>query len=236
MMANTFGVHSIHTRITVMALIMMVALVLSFAFTPDTKMSKARSAISFEQLIPQQFNNWSIDTSAQNQLIDPEVKTTLESVYSQTVSRTYINPKGQRIMLSVAYGGDQEEVMQVHKPEVCYTAQGFTVKKNGTASISTKKGTVLANQLLTKQAERIEPVTYWITIGNSIALNGVQWRWERIKYGLTGELPDGLLFRVSSLGANVDEQYKLQQQFIQDLISNVPDDHAKQLIGSLALH
>ncbi len=234
-MLNNFNVNGIYQRTVLLACAMLMALLLSFQLTPAVKMSQARGKVDFAMLIPAQFNSWQLDTTGTNQLVDPEVKATLASVYSQTVSRTYKNAKGQRIMLSVAYGGDQEEVMQVHKPEVCYTAQGFSVSKQGTSLINTDKGTIKAKLLLAKQAERIEPVTYWITIGKSIALNGLQWRWERIKYGLTGELPDGLLFRVSSLGSDTQIQYQLHKLFIQDLLNYLTTHEAAEFIGTVAI-
>lgn len=234
-MLNILNVNDIYQRTFFLAGAMLIALLLSFQLTPVVKMSQARGKVDFATLIPTQFNGWQLDTSGSNQLVDPEVKATLASVYSQTVSRTYKNAKGQRIMLSVAYGGDQEEVMQVHKPEVCYTAQGFSVSKQGTNQISTNKGVIKAKLLLAKQAERIEPITYWITIGKSIALNGLQWRWERVKYGLTGELPDGLLFRVSSLGGDTQMQYQLHKLFIQDLFNSLASNQAKEFIGTVAI-
>lgn len=221
----------VYQRTVTLILLMLFALILSYQFTPTHKMSEKRKSIDFEHLIPKKFSKWQLDEDGEDLLVDPEVKQTLESVYSQTVSRTYINDNGQRVMLSIAYGGDQEEVMQVHKPEVCYTAQGFSVTQKGTTAIKTDKGTVSANLLLAKQAERIESVTYWITIGKSIALNGLQWRWERIKYGLTGELPDGLLFRVSSLGLNTRMQYELHKLFIRDLMSGLSMIEAQHLTG-----
>jgi EpsI family protein len=226
----------ISIRMIALILLMVISFDLGFILHPEKKMSLERQSLNFSEIIPLSFDDWTIDKSANTALIDPEVKEQLASVYSQTVSRTYVNSQQQRVMLSVAYGGDQEEVMQVHKPEVCYTAQGFTVKKNGVVPIDTDKGTVNALQLLTSQAERVEPVTYWITIGNTIALNGLAWRWQRIKYGLTGTLPDGLLFRVSSIGSDTNQQYQMQQQFIKTLINHLSSDNAKQILGTLKVN
>jgi len=223
-------------RIFVLIVLMAMAFILGISLHPEKKMSKERQTVNFNQIIPLSFKGWTIDKTDNSTLVDPEVKEQITSVYSQTVSRTYVNNQNQHIMLSVAYGGDQEEVMQVHKPEVCYTAQGFTVKKNGVVPIKTDKGTVHALQLITNQAERVEPVTYWITIGNTIALNGLAWRWERIKYGLTGTLPDGLLFRVSSIGNDANQEYQIHQQFIQSLMSYLSLNDAKQLMGTIKVN
>lgn len=228
--------YGVYSRLIALLILMLLALFLSFYFSPTERMSVNRKSIDFSKLIPQQFDNWTQDKSMLNQLVDPEVSRTLESVYSQTLSRTYRNKNNQQIMLSIAYGGDQDEVMQVHKPEVCYTAQGFIVSKLGNSSIKTSKGSVSVKRILTKQAERVEPVTYWITIGNSIALDGLHWRWERIKYGLTGQLPDGLLFRVSSIGHDTNVQYDLHKMFIRDLFNYLTIDQVKQLIGNSVIN
>lgn len=233
-MRNSLLKDEVYLRTYYLAGSMLLALLLSYQFIPTVKMSQSRGEVDFAMVVPEHFNDWEIDTGA-NQLVDPEVKATLASVYSQTVSRTYKNAKGHRVMLSIAYGGDQQEVMQVHKPEVCYTAQGFSVSNQGTTNISTDKGVIKAKLLLAKQAERVEPVTYWITIGKAIALNGLQWRLERIKYGLTGELPDGLLFRVSSIGDDTKMQYKLHKLFIQDLFEHLTTNEAAQFIGVVSI-
>lgn len=227
---------SLKNRIVFLCFIMLITFCMAFILKPSKKMSVDGNKTQYNALIPNTFAGWRVDTSNQVALVDPEVKDAVASVYSQVVSRTYINGHGDRVMLTIAYGGDQEEVMQVHKPEVCYTAQGFTVNKNGIVPIDTDKGTVHALQLIAKQAGRVEPVTYWITIGNSIALNGLAWRWERIKYGLTGTLPDGLLFRVSSIGSDVNHEYQIQQQFIKSLISNLSLHDAKQLMGTIKVN
>ncbi len=225
-----------YPRLNFLYLLMFLAFILGVFLQPTKKMSIENKSLKYENIIPLKFSDWKVDESNQLLLVDPEVKSQVESVYSQVVTRTYTNSQDNKIMLTVAYGGDQDEVMQVHKPEVCYTAQGFTVTSNGIANIKTSKGTILANQMLATQVERVEPVTYWITIGNSIALNGLSWRWQRIKYGLTGELPDGLLFRVSSLGADTTTQYNTQQQFIKDLLSSLSVADAQKLAGSLNIN
>jgi EpsI family protein len=215
---------------------MFLSLILGIFLKPTKKMSEQNNHIQYEKVIPIKFADWSVDVADSTLLVDPEVDKTVKSVYSQVVSRVYTNANKKRIMFTVAYGGDQDEVMQVHKPEVCYTAQGFTVTNNSLTKIPTNKGTIIANRILARQAERTEPVTYWITIGNSIALNGLSWRWQRIKYGLTGSLPDGLLFRVSSIGNEVDEEYTLQEQFIKDLLASLPPADVAKLAGSLQVN
>src|SRR6267378_4531886 len=87
----------------------------------------------------------------------------LDKLYSQILTRTYVNSAGYRIMLSLAYGSDQRGSLQAHKPEVCYPAQGFALQANEAASIATSYGAIPVRRLLTSLGARKEPVTYWFT-------------------------------------------------------------------------
>ncbi len=80
------------------------------------------------ELIPNEFAGWQTDIAACNALIvNPEQQALLETLYSDTLSRTYIHTSGRRVMLSLAYGANQSRATQVHRPEVCYPAQGFAL-------------------------------------------------------------------------------------------------------------
>ncbi len=103
-------------------------------------------------------------------------------------------------MLAIAYGGDQRDSMQVHKPEVCYPAAGFQVLKLAAGAFDTGFESIPVKRMLAAQGDRVEPVIYWITVGDTVAVNSLEWKLAQLKYGLTGKVPDGLLFRVSSLG------------------------------------
>ena len=72
-------------------------------------------------------------TGAQGQATDIQIRAKeaiINKIYNQTLTRTYINPRGDRIMLSIAYGRDQSDALQMHKPELCYPAQGFRLLNN----------------------------------------------------------------------------------------------------------
>ena len=42
-------------------------------------------------------------------------------------------------MLTIAYGGDQRDALRSHRQEVCYRAQGFTVRDIGHDATSVKR-------------------------------------------------------------------------------------------------
>lgn len=226
-----FGKLTFDKRVVAIVIAFFCAMVISEILTPVARMSTQRQQFDINRIVPQQFGSWSVVTGVNAGVVDPELRSKVESAYSQTISRTYRDTNGHEIMLSVAYGGDQQDMMQVHRPEVCYVAQGFSMHDKGTTEISTAHGRVKAKLLLAKQAERIEPITYWIKIGDSIAVNGFAWRIERIKYGLSGSIPDGLLFRVSSIGSDLQQQYEIQASFIQALAASLTPEQYKQILG-----
>lgn len=214
-----------------LALVMLVLSMTAFALRPTERMSEQKQQIDLEAMIPQQFGDWKEDLQSNNLLVDPSITEGLSNVYLQNISRTFINSSGQRIMLAIAYGGDQNDMMQVHKPEICYTAQGFHIEKSHDSPFRTDHGSFTVRKMLAVKGSRLEPVTYWVTIGNKVAVNPLQWRLERIRYGLTGVVPDGLLFRVSSIGDNVDDEYVIQQQFVTELMNTITPDARNRLLG-----
>jgi len=59
-------------------------------------------------------------------------------------------------------------------------------------------------------------------------------RLAEIRLGLTGKIPDGLLFRISSIDNDAPRAFKMQQQFVADLMAAVPGQARKQLSGLVA--
>ena len=70
-------------------------------------------------------------------------------------------------MLMVAYGESQSDSLQLHHPEVCYTAQGFRVSRTSPLRLeySPSEPPLKATRLVAQREERIEPITYWMRIG-----------------------------------------------------------------------
>ena len=206
----------------------------SFALKPTKHVTAQGPKVNLESMIPKEFADWKIDESIIPLQVDPERLALLSKIYNQTLSRTYVNNNGERVMLSIAYGGDMSESMQVHRPEVCYTAQGFRIQDTETVSIDTGFGFISGKRIIAKMGNRSEPITYWITVGNTVSLSSLKWKLEKLKFALTGKIADGLLFRVSSLGEK-DSAYLLQQEFVKILLKSISAEERKRLIGSTTL-
>jgi EpsI family protein len=198
---------------------------------PGAKLANELPAIVLESAIPRQFGDWRELTQGVVQVVNPQTQELLDKLYSQILTRTYVNSGGYRIMLSIAYGSDQRGAMQAHKPEVCYPAQGFTVQKNVAGVLTTALGDIPVRRLSTTLGPRQEPVTYWFTVGDTAIQGKLQKRLADLRYGLTGRIPDGMLFRVSSIDSDPVRAYRFQDLFVDQLLAAVSVDERKRLSG-----
>ncbi|MCL4472146.1 MAG: exosortase-associated protein EpsI, B-type [Sulfuricella sp.] len=222
---------AISARHFIIGLCMLAAAGLAMALKPTAKIADKVPAIDLETMIPKQFGDWKIDETIVPLLANPETEALLSKIYNQTLARTYANSRGEHIMLSIAYGGDQSDSMQVHKPEVCYPAQGFQILKSSTDVFSTGSGAIPVKRLVATQGQRIEPITYWTTIGDAVAVSGLKWKLNQLKYGLTGKIPDGLLFRISSIQSDDTAAYKVQDDFARALLGALTPSGKERIIG-----
>jgi EpsI family protein len=217
----------------IIGLCMFAAAGMALALKPTVKIADSGPKIDLEVMIPKAFGDWKVDETIVPLLVDPELQARLNKIYNQTLTRTYVNPHGERIMLSIAYGGDQSDDMSVHKPEICYPAQGFQILKNASDTFSTGDGSIPVKRLVATQGQRIEPITYWTTVGDTVAVSGLAWKLNQMKYGLTGKIPDGLLFRISSIQADDAKAYQTQDGFARDLLKAMSPSGRQRIIGNL---
>ena len=225
---------SVNNRNLLIGIVMILAFWAGFALKPTKHAADYAPKFDLETEIPKNFSGWQVDETIVPIQADPERLALISKIYNQTLSRTYVNAKGDRIMLSIAYGGDQSDAMQVHRPEVCYTGNGFTMTDLTTINFDTGYGVIPVKRVLATMSSRVEPITYWITIGDSVEKNPALRKLQLLKFGLTGTIPDGLLFRVSSIGTQ-NSQYPVQQDFVATLLKSVTPEFRKRLIGSPAL-
>jgi EpsI family protein len=212
---------------------MITAAIAAVIARPTTKLSESRQVISLEDTVPRHFGDWREDSSRPLQLVNPQQLELLDRLYRQVLNRTYANAQGYRIMLSLAYGDDQRErgSLQLHKPEVCYPAQGFVIHANQPGLLATPAGNIPVRRLFASMEARQEPLTYWITIGDTAIAGSLQKRLLDLRYGLTGLIPDGLLVRVSSIDPVPARAYQMQDEFINQLLQSISPADRKRLSG-----
>lgn len=195
-------------------------------------LADTRAKVDLEQMFPAAFGDWKVDRSLPVQLVAPDMQQFLAKIYSQTLSRTYINAEGQRIMLSVAYGGDQSDATRAHRPEVCYPAQGFQIVANQTGQVLTPSHPLAVRQLVAKAGNRTEPISYWITVGDYTALGSTEQKLTQLGYSIRGIIPDGMLVRVSNIDNNPAAAYKLHSDFIVQMTRAMPLPVRDRVIGA----
>jgi len=220
----------ISTALT-LSVLMCVASAAGFAVRPSSSAAAKGHAFSLEDMVPKNFADWTELPDRGVQVINPQTQELLDKLYSQLLTRTYVNKDGYRIMLSMAYGDDQRGGLQAHRPEVCYPAQGFKLGTIEDGPLATAYGNIDVRRLRTNLGPRNEPVTYWLTVGDRIIKSAMEKRIEEIRLGLTGQIPDGLLFRVSSIDVDAARGFAMQQKFTADMMSAVPTEARRQLSG-----
>ena len=184
-----------------------------------------------DDLMPRQFGEWKELPSANKMIVNPQTKELLDKLYSQLLTRSYVNSRGYVIMLSLAYGNDQRGTLQAHKPEVCFPAQGFTLHSNEQTVLRTRFGDIESRRLVTNLGRRWEPVTYWFTMGGESVQSRWKRRWVEVRLGLTGQVPDGLLFRVSSIDDKSQHAFDEQQRFVSELLDAIGPQARTRLAG-----
>ena len=218
----------------IVGLLMVLSAAITIAITPSVEITNQQNQINLESLIPREFNGWQIDTSGATVVVNPEVKGAINKLYSQTLSRTYINNQGERVMLSIAYGRDQRTDLQIHRPEICYLSDGYEVGKLTKTFVVTTIGRIPVMHLVAKLGTRNEPITYWIRMGDFVTRGWFEEKAATLRYMMSGKVPDGLLFRVSTISNDVQNSYRIQQLFLASLLPAVKRDDRHWLVGRLA--
>ena len=172
---------------------------------------------NLQTLFPSAFGSWRVATGQPLILPSPDVQAALDAVYNQVLARTYVNERGQSIMLTVAYGGDQSDGTSAHRPEVCYPVQGFAITSNQAGSLRLGPREIGVRRLMAQRGSRNEPVTYWVAVGNEVVTTGIGQKLAQMRYGLRGVIADGMLVRVSSIDADMARGHALQAGFLDDL-------------------
>jgi EpsI family protein len=192
----------------------------------------ADASLDLEKIIPGRFGEWAAQPSAGAIVPAPDVEANLARLYSQIVSRTYLNSRGERIMLMVAYGGDQSDALKAHRQEVCYAAQGFEIRALSHGELPAWGKTIPVTRMHAVRGRRSEPVTYWFTMGDQVVLGRLERLQVQLRYGLAGWLPDGVLVRVSSFDSDPARAYSQQGEFLAALFAGMRQSDLTRLIGS----
>lgn len=220
------------------ALFMLASLFFSSLLVPKKLLTPIQPDLNKQ--IPTSFGDWKEVKSNSVQVglttnTDEQTKD-MDNPYDQVLMRTYENSKGQRVMLALAWGQRQQQEVKIHRPELCYAAQGFTISSVkpydfGLTSLSNKS--VVGKQMIANHGQFREAVSYWIRIGNYYSEGAFLTRLNILQGGLSGEIYDGILVRVSTV-INSDEDlsasFELNSNLISELVKNSTYEIQKLLL------
>jgi len=166
-------------------------------------------------------------------VIQPRTEGSLSAeLYSQMIGRVYVNAAGDYVMLAVAYGDTQSDLLQLHRPETCYPAFGFDISKSVLGSIAVGAANVPTRSLIAQAPGRRENVTYWTRLGEYLPRTQTEQREDKLRTSLAGIIPDGILVRASSLGDDWQRSLALNRQFLSDLVLATDPKYRPAFIGT----
>ena len=220
-------------RALVLAASMVSLSVLAAVMTPRTFLADQQRHAALATVVPSAFGVWAVDRSVVPVPPSPDLQRVIDETYDETLSATYRDDKGNRVMLSVAYGRNQHKGMNTHRPEVCYPAQGFRIESASERGVLRAAGREIpVTRLVARMDARVEPITYWLVVGDRITEFGYPQRAQAIRYGLRGIVPDGMLFRVSSISGDAAQAYEIQQRFVEEMMRSLPAPAQARLLGA----
>lgn len=220
-------------RIAVLLGPLVAAPLLASGLKPTLRAAEVSAPVQFEAQIPEAFGGWTWDPATLPVMPDRHVQAFVNRAYSQTLARTYVNARGERVMLSLAYNSIEDlQMSYLHRPEACYSAQGFAVRTLGQGEVRYGTSRVPVRRLVATMGPRHEPISYWVVMVDQARYLGLGWYIDRLVYGLRGWIPDGVLVRVSSIDASVDRAQQLQDDFLTELQAVLPAAVRSRYFGS----
>jgi len=192
------------------------------------------------EVVPKSFEEWSeIDTQVAP--VDPtndrgDARDT-NNPYDDVLMRAYTNHHGDVVFLALAYGRRQHQEVKIHRPDLCYVAQGFKLVRRSLVSFPVEHTEQPATgaRMLVESVERTEAVSYWIRIGGMYSQSAWRTRLYILRQGLRGSQTDGILVRVSQIvpssAAATDDRYRLQEKFVVDLVNAMPVGSRRFLVA-----
>lgn len=183
----------------------------------------------FSSWIPSNFGNWSLVTSS-GVVLPPEDELS-DRIYDNLITRVFAAPDLPLVMLLIAYNNTQDGVVQAHRPEVCYPVGGFELSDTRAFEMPIGEMLVPTNIFTATSPNRVEQVVYFSRIGNTFPRNWADQRLAVIEANLAGEIPDGILVRVSTLGINQAPAQTLLSDFSNQFFFNSDPRLQRLLIG-----
>lgn len=186
---------------------------------------------NLEDVVPKAIGPWRpVESDA---FVLPKTEGSLsDRLYNQTLNRFYEAPDRAPVMLVIAYGAVQNDLLQLHRPETCYAAVGFEISDSRPSLVSLNEVAKLPARELTARSERrVEPILYWTRIGDDLPTTGREQRWVKLRQQMNGYLADGILVRMSTIGEPSAESSAELAQFAKTMMQAIAPKDRPAFIG-----
>lgn len=183
----------------------------------------------FEKLVPTRVGQY--DVISKSGVVLPPPDTLRDRLYDNLATRVYQAPAGEPIMLLLAYNNTQDGVLQVHRPEVCYPVGGYTLTPTREVALGVPGPTFPANFFTATGPDRVEQVAYFTRLGDAYPRSWAEQRMSVIRANLKGNIPDGMLMRVSMLSPDSGPALSALSAFANLFIAAAPTALRKLLLA-----
>lgn len=199
--------------------------------TPQVFMPQDRK---LTDVIPEKIGPWA--RSGDGDVVVPRTEGSLATrLYGDQLARIYVRPDQPDLpmMLSVAYGVRQSDSLQLHRPESCYPAIGFTVGPSSPGTIGVSGRTIPVVTLTARMRGRVEDIVYWSRMGSDFPRTAAEQRRTRFGNAIAGIVPDGALVRASAIRTMADlPVFGAVEAFLQAMVAALGRDGAKALLAA----
>lgn len=185
-----------------------------------------------DRIIPNQIGPWRFRSNSG--LVVPPEDDLSGALYAQLLTRTYVADEMPPMMLLIAQSPGQDGVLQVHRPEYCYPAGGFSLSRSERLMLPMPSGQVVpATTFSAISPNRTEQLLYWTRVGHGLPTTWAEQRWEVAKANLKGFIPDGVLVRVSTISPD-PSALDLVIEFSKALVGTMRSPDRQVLVGLAA--
>lgn len=201
------------------------------ALVPRDRLVLLADGQRLDDLVPEVVGPWRHVPAAG--IVLPRQEGSLSArLYGQVLARGYLAEGHLPMTLVMAYGAVQNDLLQLHRPEVCYSAVGFEISQTLAGSLPLPGGASLpVRRLVARSGNRVETITYWTRVGDDLPTSGTEQRLVKLRQQWHGYIADGLLVRLST-GIAPDEQVTRDQTlFARLLVEAVPAASRAAIVG-----
>lgn len=203
-------------------------------FLRPRKSIRLFSGMKLEDAVPQNFGRWREHPGGK--VLAPTTPGSLaDRLYSATVSRIYYptDDSGPPVMFLAAYGGEQSDLLQLHRPESCYPAVGYRIAERRFGTVPLVGAANVPAVLLSAEGDsHLEDIVYWTRLGEAMPRTAEEQRSDRLAAAMRGVVGDGILVRASTVRWTQEPGWNYLASFLGEIIRALPAKARPGFVGT----